>query len=163
MFVKVDPATLSSERGGRKERLIDRCHQKSPLFWQTLHNGESKWTNGMARLSPTIQLYSLTTTDSSLAAAASTVSWIQQLGWQHSGYRPDESGFQIKPIRRIQENASLLPINLFVKRKTHSACKWRSLLLCTPTSYDNVGSKSKQRIISPIISLHFSAIYYISL
>ena len=52
MFVKVDPATLSSERGGRKERLIDRCHQKSPLFWQTLHNGESKWTNGMARLSP---------------------------------------------------------------------------------------------------------------
>ena len=64
----------SSERGGRKERLIDRCHQKSPLFWQTLHNGESKWTNGMARLSPTIQLYSPTTTDSSLAAAASTVS-----------------------------------------------------------------------------------------
>ena len=94
---KVDPVPLSSEHGGRKERLIDRCHQKSPLLLAdpTQWGVEMDQWHGSTLPPTTIQLYSPT---DAAAASASTVSWIQQLGWQHSGYRPDESGFQIKPI-----------------------------------------------------------------
>ena len=130
------PLLVANMVAGKKDSSIAATKSlpsSSRPYTMGSRNGPMAWLDSP----PTIQLYSPTTTDSSLAAAASTVSWIQQLGWQHSGYRPDESGFQIKPIRRIQENASLLPINLFVKRKTHSACKWRSLLLLllhpTPT------------------------------
>ena len=110
-----------------RERFIDRLHQKSPLFWQTTHNGESKWTNGMARRLPLPLALALpnspnTTAGLEAAAAAKFLPLLRIYYIYREREHTNESGFQIKPILPVYTYKKKLELDSFFSKSVRVSC-----------------------------------------